>query len=244
MERTLFPEKEITSFADFIEAIKKYSPQNPDMIRLYRGHSNANWQLLPKIARLDLFEENTFLEKEKASINEFKRMAIPHNQSIFDFSQWDILSLAQHFGLPTRLLDWTTNPLVALWFAFKDKSIETGNRCVWGFRIDSELADMKRTPINQTKTIAFTPNHVTNRITNQNGWFTVHKFLQEKKTFVRIENNRKLKGKLVKYTFSNDLRIEILNTLDTLGINYYSMFQDLEGLSKYIEWKQFKFKDV
>lgn len=242
MKRTKLYEKDVSSLPDFIETIKKYSTLRPDTIRLFRGHRESDWQLLPKIARPDLFEKDNFLAKEKAIITEFRRMAIPHNQRIFDFSAWDILALAQHHGLPTRLLDWTTNPLIALWFAFKDELNETGYRCVWGFIIERELADIEKTPFNQSGTRAYRPNHITNRITNQNGWFTVHRFLKEKETFVRIEYNTNLQGKLAKYRFSNDLRIEILNTLDTLGINYYSMFQDLEGLSKYLEWKQYKYK--
>lgn len=232
-------EKEVSSLSQFIELMKKYSLLKSERIRIYRGHTEANWQLLPKIARPDIFNGIDFLIKEQSIIQEFRRMAIPHDQRIFDFSDWDILALAQHYGLPTRLLDWTSNPLVALWFAFKDENCESGNRCVWGFRADDHLAKLEDKPFDQPRTMAFRPNHITERIINQGGWFTIHKFIKTEKTFVKIEENKSLIPNIAKFVFSDKLRREVLNTLDTLGVNYYSMFPDLEGLSKYLEWKKF-----
>lgn len=76
---------------------------------MYRGHSNANFSICPSV-----FRSNN-LQKEALMVNELKRIA-PHEFSGCS-SQLECLIKMQHYGLPTRLLDITFNPLVALYFA-------------------------------------------------------------------------------------------------------------------------------
>jgi hypothetical protein len=175
-------------------------------------------------------------------------------------NQWDLLALAQHYGLPTRLLDWTENPLAALWFAFRKKkeNKETNNekekknyRYVWAFFVEDEdlvkedniqnaTNESLQTPYNQSITKVFRPNHVTNRIVAQSGWFTVHKFVDEKTGFISLNTNKKYHKKLFIIKIPDDLRNDILIGLDKLGTNSFSLFPDLEGLSDYLTWKNFK----
>jgi hypothetical protein len=168
-------------------------------------------------------------------------MAIQYNNDIHDYTSWDLIALAQHHGLPTRLLDWTTNPLAALWFAFYKEENATGERCVWGLSTNSsDFADVKKNAFSQQRTVIFRPNHITKRITAQNGWFTNHKYLEEKGLFIPLHSQKNYSTKLAKFRFDNKLRTEILKTLEMMGINHYTMFPDLDGLTSYIEWKRYK----
>lgn len=105
---------EITSVADFLKAIKdvKNDPFAMDEATevFYRGHADKSWDLTPSIFRSDKGIKNEHLLFRDMVAHE------PH-----DFSQCksalDYLVQMQHYGLPTRLLDVTTNPLVALYFA-------------------------------------------------------------------------------------------------------------------------------
>jgi hypothetical protein len=236
-----YKEIKINSFEEFINKIKEVTLRDHEKhIRLYRGHGDVNWGLIPKIGRPE-YQVQTFIESEKEILNEFRRMAMQHNIDIKDYSNWDLIAIAQHHGLPTRLLDWTSNPLAALWFAFHLDDNFSGERCVWGLLTnDTYIANLTKGPLTQERTVIFRPNHITRRITAQSGWFTTHKFIQDRNSFIPLEKHKQYSSHLAKFILNNSLRKEILKTLEVLGINHYTMFPDLDGLTSYIEWKKFK----
>jgi hypothetical protein len=83
---------------------------------LFRGQEE-DWDLVPKISRI-VFREKDYRKTELKMLNDFKRFSLPYLKTI-PKNDWDWLALAQHHGMATRLLDWTTNPLAALWFTVK-----------------------------------------------------------------------------------------------------------------------------
>ena len=107
--------KLVDSVANYLIRLEKY--KNSDNI--YRGQNNCVWELKPKIFRDDFIFKNKFntlKEYEVWLLEQFKRKALPYIKRIPE-NDWEWISLAQHYGLATRLLDWSSNPLVALFFA-------------------------------------------------------------------------------------------------------------------------------
>lgn len=93
----------------------------------YRGQADCRWDLLPSIQRLDLYKKETFIT------NDFYikvRQVIQNAPAKENYAAW--MSLMQHYGLPTRLLDWTMSPLIAAFFAV-EKYAEHKNvdACIW-----------------------------------------------------------------------------------------------------------------
>jgi hypothetical protein len=86
----------------------------PEYRRIYRGQGR-DLPLLPKLFRRKEPVE-TLRAFEFLCLNEFKERCLYLLPSVPEY-QYDMMSLAQHYGLPTRLLDWSSNPLTALFFA-------------------------------------------------------------------------------------------------------------------------------
>jgi hypothetical protein len=80
----------------------------------FRGEGRAGLALDPSLARLG----GDIAQKERHLIRNFRKYA--RRSFVGDDSVWNWLALAQHHGLPTRLIDWTYSPLVALHFATQD----------------------------------------------------------------------------------------------------------------------------
>lgn len=80
----------------------------------FRGHGRRDWKLTPRVFR-------DYAEGEIGLVHEFRNRALAIGSQSLPFEdEYFWLLLMQHVGLPTRLLDWTENPLVALFFAIWD----------------------------------------------------------------------------------------------------------------------------
>ena len=232
----------IKSISDYIEKIESYNHQG---ISLFRGQKE-DWNLLPKLARKKITIGSTnrtpkLDQKEKELIEEFRKRSSPYLPEKFSNDIWELLSIAQHHGLSTRLLDWSTNPLAALWFTVRNgigsKSREYGT--VWFYRAEKEdvVTNETKSPFNSDRTMVYIPSHVTLRITAQNSVFTVHKYISLHDWFYKFESNRREKVKLLKIKIYKDLYTDFEKQLDTYGFNEASMFPGLDGIAKHIEWK-------
>ncbi len=91
----------------------------------FRGNSNANYRLEPSLMRIG----EGYHEREKHLLRKFQKYA--HRNVVEKDSVWHWLSVAEHHGLPTRLMDWTYSPLVALHFATHNIREFGIDGCVW-----------------------------------------------------------------------------------------------------------------
>jgi len=151
---------------------------------------------------------------------------------------WDLLARAQHYGMATRLLDWTSNPLSALWFACRDRdSNKSGFVYSFDPAEDQVLSKSKgKGPFEAGRTVVYRPRLNSARISAQAGWFTLHRFSAKAGAFVPLDTNPNVKDKIDKWEIMGDRKDEFLLGLDQLGINYQSMFPDLEGVSRHLNW--------
>lgn len=121
----------INNLTEFIQKISElnkstnnYISTSVSSLNLYRGQANSSWEIEPKLYRENLFS------KEGVLITEFIRVS-PNDFHNYDY--FDQLVKMQHYGLPTRLLDTTQNPLVALFFACYDENQKDADGSVYFF---------------------------------------------------------------------------------------------------------------
>lgn len=109
----MITEKTAKSISDLVQIIGEIKATTK--IWWYRGQGNSTWQLVPSIARVGTGDTT---DREIALIKRFRQNAVAIlNQAPTEEFEW--LFLMQHHRLPTRLLDWSESPLVALYFAIE-----------------------------------------------------------------------------------------------------------------------------
>lgn len=83
----------------------------------FRGNREAKFKLIPSLYRHKTIKAQDELRKlERQLMTRFRQRSLPYHSRDLT-NDWEALFFMQHYGVPTRLLDWTENPLIALHFA-------------------------------------------------------------------------------------------------------------------------------
>ncbi len=195
---------------------------------VFRGQGRQ-WPLRPSVGRL-----GTYLpEKEVQLFREFQRAALPMVDRSQLTNDWDWLALAQHFGLPTRLIDWSTNALVAAFFASERSARGRSNGeviAVSAREVGFYQPDREDTPdpfsIGEARFLK--PSAVASRITMQRGLFSVHP-LPDKPWRLRDQTDT--------FIVPGDMKAEFRRSLFGMGVDEAFLMADLEGLSRTLRWR-------
>jgi tRNA G37 N-methylase Trm5 len=197
---------------------------------LFRGVRKKSYALTCSVGRHKTKDGAALdVRAEKIMLNLFKQKA---HEFIKDHDGDDLalLSIAQHHGLPTRLLDWSKNPLVALFFAVKDDflaSEEQEDSKVFVYVPKSKIelnANFDPFAVKEVKRYA--PRYWHPRISAQLGVFTVH----------NDPNSEWVSSDVTEWYIAHAARRDIKLALNKMGFNSGSLFPDLGGISEQIKW--------
>ena len=249
--------EDVREYLEFVEYLK----WDFDETELwFRGVSHAKHKLTPSIYRPSVWKYND--EQAIWVFEQFARKAKPYIQDHHNLNKWQWYFLMQHYGMPTRLLDWTEGSLIALYFAVRNPddtympSVYVINPFWFDevannrppnkgfiFGVDqcfiSEKDDKILTPyLNHRKELPeyplpIEPPEIDHRIVSQRSVFTIHG--KKINGFYDVCKNAD-EVELVQLRLSTKNSEYIKNELNSMGINEFTLFPDLEGLSRSLKW--------
>lgn len=242
-------EAEISSVPDLINALERDHKEYKGAI-WFRGQATESWKLSPGYLRLtNPPSESTLLKRFK------QNAAMLLDRDPKDSFDW--MFLMQHYGLPTRLLDWSESPLVALYFAIEDDRFSKEAAALWCLR-PSELN--KKANIQDSHEEFFIPSFDDQELKNysleslasgpkrtrllpiatiatrnnariqaQLGVFTIHHL--DEASIEEIGDG----SHIAKYTIQPTARSLIQSQLRLLGFSKFTMFPELSSIGDNIK---------
>ncbi|MFA6971109.1 MAG: FRG domain-containing protein [Gallionella sp.] len=242
-------EREITSVQTLLEALSNDKKKHSGAV-WYRGQARSEWSLSPGYMRINNPpSESTLLMRFKQSA------AMLIEKTPRDSFDW--LFLMQHFGVPTRLLDWSESPLVGLYFAVENLAIDGAHDGALWLLDPSELN--KNANIYNRDEIGYIPSFEDEELKG----YSVESLAQNRKTqllpvaTIATRNNARIQAQLgvftihhhqniaiedvgnsshiIKYVIPSDAKVLISEQLQLLGFSRFQMFPELASLGEIIK---------
>ena len=188
----------------------------------YRGQASVDFKLVPSVGRNYIKgQEVALLQYERIIFEEFKRKYSMYTD-VRPKNDMEFLFLAQHYGLPTRLLDWSYNPLIALYFACCSHSDKNGvvYQCFpFSYNVfNPDVHDI----LSFDRYTYLTPNITDVRYKNQNGLFILYpKPWDANFPYISCQ-----------FAIPYIVKKDILNKLYKIGINQSFIMPSLDNLCK------------
>ncbi len=221
--------------------------------RVYRGMADANWGLVPSLNRACAHD----MTLERQMLRSFRKYGYADLQQVSSF--WQMLAMAQQYGLPTRLLDWTYSPLVAAHFATEDQETYDRDGIIWCVQIDQmnrqlptalktmlqaergniftmEMLDRVGDSFEALQAISsepfaffFEPASAVNRIANQYALFSVCS-----DPAVTLDALPGTVARFRRIIIPAAVKLEIRDKLDYINISERMIYPGLDGICKWI----------
>ena len=232
-----------SDWKELISIVKKHKDSLPAGHEIwYRGQNDSNFSLLPGLFR----KNSSKIINEKEIFNTYKKLS--QRLSFSQDNEWNLLIDMQHYFIPTRLLDWSENLGVSLFFSVanhqKDNDIalflldplelnayskKNGIPIVPDENMGLSYVEnyINKNPFAPEFPIAIKSLYTNNRILAQRGMFTIHGD--------NLNDIEKLcPNAVTKIIISNNAIPEIMEFLDLANINEITVYPDFNGIADYI----------
>jgi len=197
---------------------------------VFRGHSDQAYQLKPSVGRGG-HTSRTDEKYESSLFTVFQREAVTH-LSPSPTSEWEWLAVAQHHGLPTRLLDWSHSPLVALYFAVASHDTKQGEVIALNAPTKAAERVIDGSPFQISRPAKYYPNLVSPRIRAQEGLF-----IACSKPTSSLDEALRPDWKIERYSVPAEAKQRLRYELYRLGVHQSALFPDIDGLAARIKWQ-------
>jgi hypothetical protein len=223
--------RRIESWQDLSNALGHFSEFN-GYDWLFRGVTDESRDLTPKVGRPRKKGSVTVkiipysLRDEKAVLAAFRQHARPFIQGDHTSIEW--MAIAQHFGVPTRLLDWSDSLLAAAWFAVQEPRSADSDGAIWVTRAQLPLdPDYVGDPFDLKNICIYRPPHISPRMSSQG---SVLMLCPTPTLSVQPDP-------LHKIIVDGKQRFQLRKRLDACGINEKTIYADLAGVGQHFAWR-------
>lgn len=206
---------------------------------IFRGHINADWKLMAAFDRK--YGKLPFDDRKKLEdllIEDFKDLCITWDgkEKFQNYTKTQLRTIGQHYGLPTRLLDWSYSLYIAAFFAFCDIDIVAENVAIWvldkeheiwkaGYGITIETAKVEENDRQRYQYGLFTLNKSPSK--------TIEDYIEA------CAKEYSVDGALYKIILPIKEQKIVLSDLEMMGINSFNLFRGMEGCAKAAVLREF-----